>query len=135
MHVERFGSTASACSLSRMVAWSRPTVPSFAALPLDLFASCLQDYELEVERGDLLIMGTDGLFDNVFEKEIAEAGLLLRSKGATPQYASQQIAAFAQQRSFLKTGLSPFAVQADASGYKHMGGKPDDITVVVAYVE
>lgn len=95
----------------------------------------LQDYEVDVERGDLLVLGTDGLHDNLFEKEIAEAAAMLKSKGATPQLASQQIAAFAQQRSVLKGGLSPFAVQADAAGYEHQGGKPDDITVVVAYVE
>ena len=90
---------------------------------------------MDVERGDLLILGTDGLFDNLFEKEIAEAAAMLMSKGVKPQLASQHIAAFAQQRSVLKGGLSPFAVQADAAGYKHLGGKPDDITVVVSYVE
>ncbi|GAQ82630.1 hypothetical protein KFL_001180090 [Klebsormidium nitens] len=94
-----------------------------------------KDYEVEVERGDLLILGTDGLHDNLFEREIAEAAAILKSKGVSPQLASQQIAAFAQQRSVLKGGLSPFAVQADAAGYKHLGGKPDDITVVVAYIE
>jgi len=30
------------------------------------------DYQLRVREGDLLILGTDGIFDNLFEEEILE---------------------------------------------------------------
>ena len=32
------------------------------------------------------------------------------------------------------THLSPFAYGAHQAGYRYMGGKKDDITVIVAYV-
>lgn len=30
------------------------------------------NYQLRVREGDLLILGTDGIFDNLFEEEILE---------------------------------------------------------------
>lgn len=30
------------------------------------------NYQLRVREGDLLILGTDGMFDNLFEEEILE---------------------------------------------------------------
>lgn len=36
-----------------------------------LFLSMLQEYHIELEDGDVIVTATDGLFDNLYEKEIA----------------------------------------------------------------
>ena len=47
-------------------------------------AASIQVYELDVEPGDVLVMATDGLFDNVFEHRIAETVTESYSKGLPP---------------------------------------------------
>lgn len=63
-------------------------------------------FDLPLEPGDFLVMGTDGVFDNVFPEEIAE----LCDTYGTADAAVEAIAVLAFQRSQDPTFLSPFAL-------------------------
>jgi len=93
---------------------------------------------LKVQNNDIIIMGTDGLFDNLFEgsminilRDYAPNGIL-----DNPQELAQVIANAAQRNSVDPTFDSPFAINARRAGLGDIGGgKPDDITVVVAQIK
>eukprot|EP00898_Chlorokybus_atmophyticus_P002445 jgi/Chlat1/3200/Chrsp22S08806 len=92
-------------------------------------------YSVKVEAGDVVVAGTDGLFDNVFDEEIRSIIGDASRSGARPDAAAQRIAALARVHAADRQFMSPFAEQAVQAGYQFSGGKMDDITVVVAYVE
>jgi protein phosphatase PTC7 len=92
-------------------------------------------FAVAVRPGDVVVAGTDGLFDNVFADEAARLACLAAERGDSPADAASALAAFARQRAGDARALSPFAVAAQALGYPYTGGKMDDITVVVSYVE
>lgn len=52
-----------------------------------------------------------------------------------PNAAAVCLANKAEEMSLHETYLSPFAKGAKESGKKYQGGKPDDITVIVAQIE
>ena len=90
-------------------------------------------YAIEMRDGDLVVMGTDGLFDNLFDHEVAgQAHRLVCEERVGVHEAAKRLAATAQARAAQETGSSPFAVGALAEGYMYQGGKMDDITVLVA---
>jgi protein phosphatase PTC7 len=93
-----------------------------------------QKFTVHVQPGDILIAGSDGLFDNVFTSRAAKIVWDAKSRGATPGVAAQQLATFASMRSRDPAYLSPFAKHARQAGFHYQGGKVDDITVVVSYV-
>jgi protein phosphatase PTC7 len=92
-------------------------------------------HTVEVLPGDILIAATDGLFDNVFPEEAAAMVHLSKTKGGSPADAASLLAKFAKSRALDPKYLSPFAYGAQQLGYRYLGGKLDDITVVVSYVD
>lgn len=90
--------------------------------------------EFDVEQGDIVVAGTDGLFDNLFGSEIEE---ILQENGgrSCPQDLAWTIATVASMNSTSEDYDSPFAVAAESEGIEHVGGKVDDITVIVAVIE
>lgn len=94
----------------------------------------MQKFTVNVQPGDVLIAGSDGLLDNVFSTRAAKIVWDAKRRGATPGVAAQQLATFASFRSRDPAYLSPFAKQARQAGFNYQGGKVDDITVVVSYV-
>ncbi|KAI3969234.1 hypothetical protein MKW92_045165 [Papaver armeniacum] len=85
----------------------------------------------EVMSGDVIVMGTDGLFDNLFTSEIekiildAEEEAISRGGKIDPK-----------KKSLDPNNPTPFA-EAQKEYYilsKGTGGKVDDITVIVSYV-
>jgi len=87
--------------------------------------------EVNVLPGDLVILGSDGLFDNLYDDEILE----LASKAHEPVTISQTIARQAYAVANDKSAMSPFSHLARQCGWPlAIGGKLDDITVVVARV-
>eukprot|EP00917_Polyrhabdina_sp_WS-2016_P000457 GHVP01001051.1.p1 GENE.GHVP01001051.1~~GHVP01001051.1.p1 ORF type:complete len:898 (-),score=140.81 GHVP01001051.1:3566-6259(-) len=96
-------------------------------------------------EGDLIILGTDGLFDNLFEHEITslmnlalspyEAMCLMELHMTTPAYivatALAEAATFRSRDSKAKT---PFMRNARLAGTHYHGGKIDDITVLASWV-
>lgn len=99
----------------------------------DSLTSC-EAFSLEVKTGDIIVAGSDGLLDNVFNQRSAKLVWDAKSRGATPGVAAQQLATFAAARAKDPVYLSPFAKAARENGFYYQGGKVDDITVVVAYV-
>jgi len=94
-----------------------------------------QNLSVHVEAGDAIIVATDGLFDNVYPDEAAGLVGISRRNGESPRIAAQTLAKFARVRAADPRHLSPFAYGAQQLGFQYFGGKMDDITVLVAYVE
>lgn len=91
--------------------------------------------QLQVKPGDLVVLATDGLLDNLFEADIA--GIISRGLSANQSLTQIAIAAKAEanKRSRDRSYVSPFAVAANNAGIPLAGGKADDITMVIARVE
>jgi len=87
---------------------------------------------VEVQQGDLIIVGTDGLWDNLFDEDIIE---VVSQSYSDPASIAQVIARQAHLIANNKDILSPFSKSARSNGYPlASGGKLDDITVVVGRV-
>jgi len=104
-----------------------------------------QNFELQdVRKGDVFVLGTDGVFDNAFGTEIAEivhreeleAGLLSQGRQSFASKAAHEVALWASRGVAQDPGrVTPYA--AELESYFHetvLGGKIDDITVVVVVV-
>jgi protein phosphatase PTC7 len=88
--------------------------------------------DLTVRPGDLIILASDGFLDNVFPEELKE---IIQSVEPTDVEAlAKALVQRAKHLSNLRNRVSPFGARARAYGYRYIGGKPDDITVVVAHV-
>lgn len=113
-------------------------------------------YTFQLQEGDLLVLGTDGLFDNLHDHEVCqlvsgtiapcevgqsfdiERGELTTESGGTSstsaELLAETLAKAALQRSCSQEGKSPFSLHAQQAGMYHIGGKMDDITCVCAWV-
>ncbi|KAG1339034.1 putative protein phosphatase 2C 26 [Cocos nucifera] len=96
---------------------------------------------IELMEGDTIVMGSDGLFDNVFDHEIVST--TSRFKDAVE--AAKALADLARDHSMDVSFDSPYSIEARSRGFdvplwkkilgrKLTGGKPDDITVIVGQV-
>ena len=68
--------------------------------------------EVQVQSGDTIIVGTDGLFDNVFAEEVASLISFSRNRGDSPARAARVLADYTQNKSQDTTHMSPFAYAA-----------------------
>ncbi|KAK4753471.1 hypothetical protein SAY87_022269 [Trapa incisa] len=93
-----------------------------------------QVFTIAVAPGDVIIAGTDGLFDNLYNNEITAVVVHATRAGLGPQVTAQKIAALARQRAQDKHRQTPFSTAAQDAGFRYYGGKLDDITVVVSYI-
>mmetsp|Transcript_25438 Transcript_25438/g.58588 ORF Transcript_25438/g.58588 Transcript_25438/m.58588 type:complete len:532 (-) Transcript_25438:95-1690(-) len=109
-------------------------------------------YVFQVQRGDLLILGTDGLFDNLYDQDISELadhavspfevdGLAQADGEVQCRYETELSSRLASalskaafSRSMSRAGKTPFADHARQVGMYHTGGKMDDITCVCAWI-
>lgn len=82
----------------------------------------------EIKEGDIIVAGSDGLFDNLFDNEILE--LVLTSEGNI----AENIARMAYMKSQSLSIETPFRKTACELGLVEspLGGKLDDITIIVA---
>lgn len=109
-------------------------------------------FETKLRDGDIVILFTDGLSDNVFMTEISTiCSLVSRQFAVKPRQlddreeeAREDVLAQALADRLVDYGLmcmmnkqraSPFEKHAAREGLYFRGGKPDDITVVVALVQ
>lgn len=93
-----------------------------------------QTARLDLQPGDVLLLASDGVLDNVTEEEMqVTVQRYAESRGA--QRTAEMIATQAWKQSHLETKDSPFAQEARKHGVEHYGGKPDDITVLIAIYE
>ncbi|XP_017257995.1 probable protein phosphatase 2C 80 isoform X2 [Daucus carota subsp. sativus] len=93
-----------------------------------------QVFMIPVVPGDVIVAGTDGLFDNLFSNEVVSIVAEGMRGGLDPDALSQKLAAFAQQRALDRHKQTPFSTAAKEAGFRYYGGKLDDITVVVSYI-
>ncbi|CEM25904.1 unnamed protein product [Vitrella brassicaformis CCMP3155] len=103
-------------------------------------------YDVPVKEGDLLIFGTDGVFDNLHDYEVCalcslatspwEARLFYHNEALSthPDNIARALAKAAFFRSLDSRARTPFARGAARAGEAFQGGKPDDITVLAAWV-
>jgi protein phosphatase PTC7 len=95
------------------------------------------DQEHEVQDNDIIVMATDGVFDNLYDDDV-QACVALQMSGthfASPTSASDCIASTARKLGYNTNYLSPFAKNAQASGLNYPSqGKADDISVVCAQI-
>jgi len=91
-------------------------------------------YTTRVEPGDLIILMTDGVLDNIPVQAIVDE--LRGLPDADPETISTMIVDAARERSMRKDFDSPFSIAARCAGLDFpRQGKEDDITVVVGRVE
>lgn len=93
-----------------------------------------QVFTFPVSSGDVIVAGTDGLFDNLYNNEITAVIVHAVRAGLEPQVTAQKIAALARQRAQDKNRQTSFSTAAQDAGFRYYGGKLDDITVIVSYV-
>jgi protein phosphatase PTC7 len=86
-----------------------------------------------VSPGDIIVMGSDGLLDNLNEEEIRAVLTQLVSKDASPSVMVQVLIKMAFEASVDRQRTTPYSQGAsDAFDMVYNGGKPDDITILVA---
>eukprot|EP00003_Mantamonas_plastica_P018834 TRINITY_DN3071_c0_g1_i3.p1 TRINITY_DN3071_c0_g1~~TRINITY_DN3071_c0_g1_i3.p1 ORF type:complete len:223 (+),score=63.12 TRINITY_DN3071_c0_g1_i3:353-1021(+) len=102
-------------------------------------------YVTQVQEGDIVVTGTDGLFDSLYVNEIIEIVSTCFSRANSinkfdPSLAAQRLAYEAHElardpKKDKDSRVSPFEVACVQAGYSSWkGGKLDDITVVVSLV-
>ena len=88
----------------------------------------------EIRENDLIVLGTDGLWDNLFEKQIIQVIQTHLKNSPVIQDLSvvaKDLGQTAENLSHSQNYNSPFAVR---SGGQFIGGKPDDITIIVSQI-
>lgn len=112
-------------------------------------------WTIKVQKGDIIIVGSDGLVDNLFDEDIVEEVLKFAAPppvshvandatdepeyslpdGFSPQLVSEALCSRAKAVSEDSRAVSsPFQQRAMEEGLHYVGGKHDDISVVVAVV-
>ncbi|XP_028550277.1 probable protein phosphatase 2C 62 isoform X2 [Dendrobium catenatum] len=95
----------------------------------------IETYKVGLDEEDVIVTATDGLFDNLYEKEIADIVSQSLQANLKPAVIAQILALRAQEVGRSATSRSPFADAANAAGYPTFtGGKLDDVTVIVSIV-
>jgi len=86
-------------------------------------------YRVQIFDGDIIIMASDGLFDNLFDNEIID--IVNQSYKEPVQEIAKKLSLAAYVSSKNKTKNSPFSETIGKLIGYHVGGKEDDITTVV----
>lgn len=96
----------------------------------------VEEYHIELEDGDVIVTATDGLFDNLYEKEIASIVSKAVEAGMYVQELAELLVSKAQEVGKSESARSPFADAAQAAGHPgYSGGKFDHVTVIVSLVQ
>ncbi|KAH8859696.1 Protein phosphatase PTC7 like [Schistosoma japonicum] len=93
---------------------------------------------VEVKPGDIIIVGTDGLFDNLTEsmilQEVKTVELLANCTIDSLKECAKRLVEQARRAAFAPDFVSPFASEARRYGINIAGGVPGDITVILGLV-
>ncbi|KAL6899455.1 hypothetical protein ACP4OV_006204 [Aristida adscensionis] len=91
--------------------------------------------EVPAREGDVVVVGTDGLFDNVVDDELERIVRMGTAMGFSPLNMAEVVAAFAHEAARCTYRDTPYSVERRKHhGTAATGGKPDDITVIVAFI-
>lgn len=96
--------------------------------------SAAEVFTVEVAVGDVIVAGTDGLFDNLYDSELTSIVVHAIRSGLSPDITAHKIASLARLRAQDCNRQTPFSTAAQDAGFVFYGGKMDDITVVVSYI-
>lgn len=100
-----------------------------------------ETYQIKLKEGDIIIFGSDGLFDNMWDNDILDLVNANHQEG--PKLLSTILAKQAHEEAKRTDIWTPFAQRAyedksvnitKQNAKEWLGGKMDDITVVVSYV-
>lgn len=97
-------------------------------------------YDMQhVKKNDLFVLATDGVFDNVFVKEMVAicdkvSSTQIEDKQEFVSQLAKQIGTYSLQCAKKTNGNTPFAQYAKVNHRDFTGGKMDDISVVVSLV-
>lgn len=83
----------------------------------------LQIFAMQLQPEDIVIVGTDGLFDNVFPDESAALVSHAHDRGEAAKAAAKTLADYAFKKAADERHMSPFAYAAQAHGHRYVGGK------------
>ena len=86
---------------------------------------------MSLPAGDIIVLGTDGLLDNMYSEQIGDVIKKGALEGVNPEQLAWDFAELALYNPMDKYLYSPFAKAAQLAGKKHMGGKIDDIMVLL----
>eukprot|EP00123_Amoebidium_parasiticum_P009409 comp19453_c0_seq1/m.22614 comp19453_c0_seq1/g.22614 ORF comp19453_c0_seq1/g.22614 comp19453_c0_seq1/m.22614 type:complete len:370 (-) comp19453_c0_seq1:329-1438(-) len=94
-------------------------------------------FQATLQKGDVVLVGTDGLYDNMFDHEIENElkPFLAAPGGFNTREAVAKLVARATVLAKDEERVSPFASHARKYGYNFKGGKVDDVCAVIAYVD
>jgi protein phosphatase PTC7 len=92
------------------------------------------EYSFDLMKGDVLIVGTDGLTDNVFDEDIAKIVAMRSRVTSDVNIIAKDILRHAAVRSRTRGIRTPFSDYAQQHNYQYVGGKLDDITIVVSAI-
>jgi len=91
-----------------------------------------------LEEGDVIVLATDGLWDNLDDEMIweeIETNLHDTNDEVSVRRTARALATRARTLAFDPSYMSPFAKNARAAGIQRVqGGKPDDITILLSAV-
>ncbi|CAN6232567.1 unnamed protein product [Urochloa humidicola] len=91
--------------------------------------------EAPAAAGDVVVVGTDGLFDNVSDDELERIVQMGVAMGFSPLNMAEVVAAFAHEAARCTYRDTPYSLEKRKQlGAASTRGKPDDITVVVAFI-
>ncbi|KAF8692926.1 hypothetical protein HU200_039286 [Digitaria exilis] len=92
--------------------------------------------EVPAKEGDVVVVATDGLFDNVTDDELERIVRMGTTLGFSPTNMAEVMAGFAFEAARCSNRDTPYSVMGRREPETDFftGGKPDDITVVVAYI-
>ncbi|KAF4746530.1 hypothetical protein FOZ63_002506, partial [Perkinsus olseni] len=90
--------------------------------------------KIQLEEGDKVVFATDGLWDNLYDEDVCS---IVQGTADNVKLACRTLAEAAYRNSRDKTYFSPFSERAaEFFGHRiHIGGKVDNISIVVADVE
>lgn len=82
-----------------------------------------QVFAIQLQPEDIVIAGTDGLFDNVFPEESASVIRHACARGESAEAAAKILADYTFKKAADERHMSPFAYAAQANGHHYVGGK------------
>lgn len=88
----------------------------------------------EVQKGDIILLATDGLMDNLWEDEILDIVMTGEKEKRGGDWTAQQLKERAAERGRDPFAESPYMERAIDGGLSVEGGKYDDISVLLSRV-
>lgn len=93
-------------------------------------------FTTDITKGDVIVIASDGLWDNLNEKEIIERlNREVNKADINVECVVNDLSLQAQKNSKSDNIKSPFSVNALKNNFHYFGGKPDDISVIVMQIK